>query len=379
MQSESDSHFRSNFFKFFVSMLNRRHIRIKVMQVLYAFGGTESDDFSKDQKFLLFSIDNMYNLYLLLISLMIEVHKRSENHLEKTSKKHLATQEEKNPNRKFVNNQVLVLLKNNEQLQAKLDAQHINNWELDTEYVDLIFKKILASDIYKNYLETKTSDFKEDRDFIVDVFKEIIAPNEKLYDYLEDKHLTWLDDLPTVNTTILKLLRKVKKDSTAFHFLPKLYKDIEDAITLNADKGELTQSLIKGVGKKTYGKVSNGIFTPVNISKNVIKGFQQITNEIQEVDPSFKNPLLDSLGAIYNIRGQLFNVGLEEDEFLPEIDNPFDTPPIPDVIQEVLGQLPPVVSGATPSVVNANAKFGSIPTIAGQTDPEEFNKVFPNG
>ena len=158
-----------------------------------------------------------------------------------------------------------------------------------------------------------------------------------------------------------------------------LYKDIEDAITLNADKGELTQSLIKGVGKKTYGKVSNGIFTPVNISKNVIKGFQQITNEIQEVDPSFKNPLLDSLGAIYNIRGQLFNVGLEEDEFLPEIDNPFDTPPIPDVIQEVLGQLPPVVSGATPSVVNANAKFGSIPTIAGQTDPEEFNKVFPNG
>ncbi len=157
-----------------------------------------------------------------------------------------------------------------------------------------------------------------------------------------------------------------------------LYKDIEDAITLNADKGELTQSLIKGVGKKTYGKVSNGIFTPVNISKNVIKGFQQITNEIQEVDPTFKNPLLDSLGAIYNIRGQLFNVGLEEDEFLPEIDNPFDTPPIPDVIQGVLGQLPPVVSGATPSVVNANARYGSIPTTVGRTTAEEVNEVFSN-
>ncbi len=158
-----------------------------------------------------------------------------------------------------------------------------------------------------------------------------------------------------------------------------LYKDIEDAKTLNANETELAQSLIKGVGKKTYGKVSNGIFTPVNISKNVIKGFQQITNEIREVDPNFKNPLYDSFGTIANIRGQLFNVGLEEDEFLPEIDNPFDTPPIPDVIQGVLGQLPPVVSGATPSVVNANAKFGSIPTIAGQTNPEEFNKVFPNG
>ena len=87
----------------------------------------------------------------------------------------------------------------------------------------------------------------------------------------------------------------------------------------------------------------------------------------------------DSFGTIANIRGQLFNVGLEEDEFLPEIDNPFDTPPIPDLIQGVLGQLPPVVSGATPSVVNANAKLGSIPTIVGQTTAEEINEVFPNG
>ncbi len=126
-----------------------------------------------------------------------------------------------------------------------------------------------------------------------------------------------------------------------------LYKDVEDAKTLNADKTELAQSLIKGVGKKTYGKVSNGIFTPVNISKNVIKGFQQITEDIREVDPSFKNPLYDSFGAIANIRGQLFNVGLEEDEFLPQIDNPFDTPPLPDIIQGAFGQLPPVITGAT--------------------------------
>ena len=54
-------------------MLNRRHIRVKVMQTLYALKGAESDDFSQDQKFLLFSIDNMYNLYLLLMSLLLEV------------------------------------------------------------------------------------------------------------------------------------------------------------------------------------------------------------------------------------------------------------------------------------------------------------------
>ena len=329
MQSESDSHFRSNFFKFFVSMLNRRHIRIKVMQVLYAFGGTESDDFSKDQKFLLFSIDNMYNLYLLLISLMIEVHKRSENHLEKTSKKHLATQEEKNPNRKFVNNQVLVLLKNNEQLQAKLEAHHINNWELDTEYVDLIFKEILASDIYKNYLETKTSDFKEDRDFIVDVFKEIIAPNEKLYDYLEDKHLTWLDDLPTVNTTILKLLRKVKKDSTAFHFLPKLYKDIEDkefAIKLFKKTLLNQNALTEAISKKTTNwdsdRIANidlmllkmGICEVLNFpsipTKVTINEYLEISKEYSTPKSSvFINGILDKLVKEYQNDGKLNKVG----------------------------------------------------------------------
>ena len=93
------------------------------------------------------------------------------------------------------------------------------------------------------------------------------------------------------------------------------------------------------------------------LAQNVIKGFQQITDELREVDPNFKNPLYDTFGAIANIRGQLFNVGLEEDEFLPEIDNPFDVPPIPDVIQGVFGQLPPVVTGANPSVINANLKM----------------------
>jgi N utilization substance protein B len=119
-------------------MLNRRQIRVKIMQVLYAFKGSESDDFSKDQRFLLSSIDNMYNLYLLLISLFIKIQEKAEDHLEKTQNKHLATPEEKNPNRKFINNKVLQMLRKNEQLEAKLDANSIRNWELDSEYVELL-------------------------------------------------------------------------------------------------------------------------------------------------------------------------------------------------------------------------------------------------
>ncbi|MCB0444432.1 MAG: transcription antitermination factor NusB [Gelidibacter sp.] len=198
------------------------------MQTLYAFDGTESDDLKKDEKFLLNSLENMYDLHLMMLSLFIEVQKRAEDHQDKSQKKHLATQEEKNPNRKFINNEVLQFLKTNETLKDALEKRKIDHWYLDFEYVDIIFKAILESDVYAEYMKTKASDFKEDKQFIEDVFSDIIAPNEKLYEYIEDKKLTWIDDLPVVNTAILKLLRKLKPTSSPSHFTPQLFKDEED-------------------------------------------------------------------------------------------------------------------------------------------------------
>ncbi|OBX27150.1 transcription antitermination factor NusB [Gelidibacter algens] len=198
------------------------------MQTLYAFDGGESDDFKKDERFLLQSLDHMYDLHLLMLSLLIEVQKRAEDYQEKSQRKILATQEEKNPNKKFINNQVLQILREDRALQIEIENRKMDYWYLDFEYVDIIFKSILESTLYKDYMTNTVSDFKEDKHFIMDVFSEIIAPNEKLYDYIEDKKLTWLDDLPVVNTGILKLLRKLKKENKANYFTPKLFKDTED-------------------------------------------------------------------------------------------------------------------------------------------------------
>ncbi len=214
--------------KMFFNMLNRRHIRIKVMQIIYSFKGTESDDLMRYDRFLLKSIDSMLDLYFVLMSLMIEVHKQAESFIDKSQQKHLATKEDKNPNRKFLNNEVLLQLKTNETLVDIIKDRSLNFWELDNEYVDLIFKTLLNSDLYKDYMSTKTSTFKEDKDFVVDFFKEIIAPNDKLYDYLEDKNITWVDDLPVVNTALVKLLRKNKLNVSNQYFIPTLLKDDED-------------------------------------------------------------------------------------------------------------------------------------------------------
>jgi N utilization substance protein B len=198
------------------------------MQALYAFKGNESEDLKVSDSFLNHSLNSMYDLYLSILSLIVEVHKKAEDHQNKTQKKFLATQAEKNPSQKFLNNEVLVMLSSNESLKAELEHRKLNPWYLDFEYVDLTFKAISESDLYKDYMSTSTSTFKEDKEFVISIFEDIIAPSDKLYDYFEDKKLTWLDDIPVVNTSILKLLKKLKPATEEKHFLPKLFKDEDD-------------------------------------------------------------------------------------------------------------------------------------------------------
>lgn len=198
------------------------------MQSIYALaqsGGNSNVD--KEVKFVKFSMDNMYNLYLTLISLLIEIQKKADEQQRLSQKKYLATQEEKNPNKKFVNNDVLKLLVANEPLQEELSNRKLS-WDLDDKYVEIIYDAILESDIYRNYMSGTESSFKEDKEFVADIYKNIIAPNDKLYEFIEDHNLTWVDDLPLVNTLILKMITGLKKNSEVNYFLPSLYKDDDD-------------------------------------------------------------------------------------------------------------------------------------------------------
>ena len=208
-------------------MLNRRHIRTKVMQVIYALKRSEDVNLASEEKFLNSSMDSMYSLYLLMLSLLIKVHDKAKDQQEKSQQKHLLTTEDLNPNMKFIKNALLVQMYDSQSLKNAFERYKIQNWELDNEYVEVIFRSILESDIYASYMNSKFS-FNNDKQCVVDLFKEVIAPNEKLYDYLEDRNLTWLDDLPVVNTALVKLLNKAKENSSDDYFTPQLFKDDED-------------------------------------------------------------------------------------------------------------------------------------------------------
>ncbi len=207
-------------------MLTRRHIRVKVMQSLYAYSQSENDDLRSEEKFLLKSMDEMYDLYLLLLSLFVEIRDHAADYMEKSQHKHLPSEEDKDPNKRFVDNEVIALLDQNTGLQNGLEARKLKNWKSDDEYVGILWNEIRNSEIYKEYMASRTGTFQEDKDFVIKIFKEVIAPNEKLYDYLEDKKITWVDDLPLVNTAIVKMLQKLKSGKE--HALTRLFKNSED-------------------------------------------------------------------------------------------------------------------------------------------------------
>ncbi|ETN97006.1 transcription antitermination factor NusB [Zhouia amylolytica AD3] len=225
------------------------------MQSIYAIAQSGNADVDKEVKFVKFSMDNMYNLYLTLLALLVEVQKKAEEQQQLSQKKYLATQEEKNPNKKFVNNSVLKLLVENELLTEELSNRKLS-WDLDDKYVEIIYDAILASDIYQEYMSKSETNFKEDREFVIAIYKNIIAPNDKLYDFIEDRNLTWVDDLPLVNTLILKMITNLKKDPDARYFLPSLYKD-EDDLKFASDLFKKTVLNYEKLQEEIVGKTPN--------------------------------------------------------------------------------------------------------------------------
>lgn len=207
-------------------MINRRHIRVKVMQSVYAMTQSHNDDIVKEEKFLKYSIKKMFDLYVLSLQLLVEVQKHAEQKIEISKKKHLATKEDLSPNTKFINNRLIKKIAESNSMALHMEAQKLDNWSTDDEYVKIIWDQLHKSDLYKKYLNTIENSYKVDKSFVIDFFKEIIAPNEKLAEYFEDTNITWVDDIPFVNTWVVRTLNK--QNTNGPFLLGSLYKNGDD-------------------------------------------------------------------------------------------------------------------------------------------------------
>ena len=208
-------------------LANRRHIRIKTMQSLYAMSASNSDRLDVQEKFLLNSIDKIQELYLTTISILIEIRQLEEGIIEKTAKKHLATDLDKKPSRKFVDNPILQCIANSDDIHQGLDDANIKYFQQNDQYIHQLLTEIKGDELYTDYMQKTNTTFKEDREFVVDVFRKIIAPNEKIYQFVEDSKISWADDLPVVNTAVDKLIRSIKSADQTIK-VPHAFKNQED-------------------------------------------------------------------------------------------------------------------------------------------------------
>lgn len=208
-------------------MLNRRHIRIKVLQILYAFFNSKSDDILKCERELEMSIEHTRSLYLHLLVLLVDLKIRAEKKIEKGKNKLLPNQSELNPNTKFIENRTLNLLERSLKDLNKSNFES-NYWLGHTDIQITLLSQIQASDLYISYMSEKHSSFNEDRKFISNIFMEFIAPNEEIHSFLGEKSIYWLDDFNVVNLSVIKTLKSFKEDMETYHVMLPLFKNDDD-------------------------------------------------------------------------------------------------------------------------------------------------------
>ena len=209
-------------------MLNRRHIRLKTMQYLYAAEISDFEDTKQHYKNLSNSIHSIHDLYLLNISLLIEIFKKAVNKYKISNESISGNISDIYSNEKFSKNQFLKQIFSNSKILELISSKDYINWDIDYKYVNLIYDKIIHSDIYSTYLGCEKKSFKIDLKFVQDIFKEIIVADEKFQSFVEEKNIYWMDDYPLVNTLLLKLFKSSTANSLEKLFYFKLFSNISD-------------------------------------------------------------------------------------------------------------------------------------------------------
>ena len=208
-------------------MINRVLIRLKIVQIIYAYYQNGGKNLDTAEKELFFSLSKAYDLYNYLLLLMVEVTKQANKKLNAAKNKLIPTKEELFPNTKFVEKRFIAQLEVNKQLLDFAGNQK-KTWENEADFVKSLCEQIMESDIYKEYMASETSSYEEDREVWRKIYKKIIFNNAELDQVLEDQSLYWNDDKEIVDTFVLKTIKRFEEKNGAKQELLPEFKDDED-------------------------------------------------------------------------------------------------------------------------------------------------------
>ena len=208
-------------------MINRELIRLKVIQVIYAYYQNEGKNVEAAEKELFFSLSKAHDLYNYLLLLMVEVTRFADRRIDNRRHKLRPTYEDLNPNTRFIDNAFMAQLAANEQL-AEYSENQKRSWEDESEFVKRLFERIEASGIYQEYMAKETLTYEDDRELWRKLYRTFIAQNDEIDELLEEQSLYWNDDKAIVDTFVLKTIKRFEPEKGAGQELMPEYRDDED-------------------------------------------------------------------------------------------------------------------------------------------------------
>ena len=210
-------------------MINRTSLRIKVLQALYAYMESGEDTPEKGVNHLMESIDKMRDLFVWQLSFLIETKRFAENRIEENKRKNFPTQEDLNPNMRYVNNRIIQRLEDNKDL-AKEEQRLKINWADHQDIIRGYHNMMRNTEEYAQYMNDKNDDFRHDKKFITTMISKYFADLEVLQDYYEEKSIFFVDDYHLVSAMLLKFINDMKENFDEYSLLPKMYRIEKDDV-----------------------------------------------------------------------------------------------------------------------------------------------------
>lgn len=210
-------------------MINRTSLRIKVLQAAYAYLESGEDNPEKGVNHLMESIDKMKDLFVWQLSFIIETKRFAENRIEENKRKNIPTEEDLNPNMRYVENRLIALLENNKDIRKEEQRLKIN-WADHQDIVRGYYNMMRNTEEYKTYMSEDVDNFEHDKKFITTMISKYFADLEVLQDFYEEKSIFFVDDYHLVSAMLLKFLGDMKASFSETSLLPEIYKTEKDEV-----------------------------------------------------------------------------------------------------------------------------------------------------
>ncbi len=215
-------------------MLNRRFLRVKVLQELYAYHQSHETNLTQAERQLLNDIDGLYELFIYLLSFWVEVKRFAEQRIEENRNKIFPTEEDLNPNMKFVNNRILNALENNKDL-LKFEQSYKINWGNDRDdFIRSFYSRLQEYPEFQDYMNNEKSGFSEDKKFLIAVIDNHLAEDDLLYDYFADRKLCFNSDYQMGLYLLWKFIAEMHADFNEDSKLPPVF--VTENHEVNEDK-----------------------------------------------------------------------------------------------------------------------------------------------